>query len=720
MNTAADWKRLFAERVTLQSGASSMLQVRLSSRGLTDEQMVLLGRFLDELLPEPAADSEGESCWAQVELAENAIGDKGLIAVLDSLERKRVSCKCIKLYRNRICDDGGLRLARAVSRQVSAMEEIHLSHNMFSARTLVALCMALAKHDGYPMVGRNRLYIPCWVRMEYNQIARPNDVLEMLRRDAPMIICTADNREDCGPWRCIHASRDKAKVPKVHLFTIAAQARSRVNQEAPSDAVLREEIRKWGGNVLPPAGPAARAAPKTGPGASPKAGARPMGQKPVGGGGAWDSNGRTAASRFGDQSPSEAMSEKSPTGWNRGGMTPGGTSGGATPGGGPKTPGGSAIAGVDEGSKVSADIMQGLPPPGRKEVAKLPAADADASPHISNGGGQDSTPLPDEVQPKQLESSRVSVVLDTAGKRRIHPKQLEVEGMSGQFVCPLCSFVMSRPVITSCSHLFCDSCFRDWVATEVSKFKATAAPNAPVPLIPCPAKSCVEQLRKQDIQSLDKADTTKVGAVQLLQRLRNNLRVKCVHHVDNFQYAFGKDAERASREIGKTCNWIGDLAAYEDHMKKGCPIEQHVLSAAQSGDAPASALATAASEPAAASASPTPAAASAAAAQAGEQAAATARTQATGGNGATADADSAKAEVNSNEGEVRVVRHEYAPRETDKAQIALKANELVRIFEVTDSGWAAGVRLCKQTLQEVGDAGWFPAGYLYPSGYVAS
>jgi len=71
------------------------------------------------------------------------------------------------------------------------------------------------------------------------------------------------------------------------------------------------------------------------------------------------------------------------------------------------------------------------------------------------------------------------------------------------------------------------------------------------------------------------------------------------------------------------------------------------------------------------------------------------------------------------QGEVRVARYDYNPRD-DKAQIVLKANDFVRIFEVTESGWAAGVRLCKETMQEVGDAGWFPAGYLFPPDHVAA
>jgi len=66
----------------------------------------------------------------------------------------------------------------------------------------------------------------------------------------------------------------------------------------------------------------------------------------------------------------------------------------------------------------------------------------------------------------------------------------------------------------------------------------------------------------------------------------------------------------------------------------------------------------------------------------------------------------------------RLVRCDYAPGETDRAQIPLKQNDLVRIFEVTQSGWAAGVRLCRKTGQEVGMAGWFPATYLYPRDHL--
>jgi len=60
----------------------------------------------------------------------------------------------------------------------------------------------------------------------------------------------------------------------------------------------------------------------------------------------------------------------------------------------------------------------------------------------------------------------------------------------------------------------------------------------------------------------------------------------------------------------------------------------------------------------------------------------------------------------------RYVRYSYLPTEADVAQIALKANDLMHIIEVTESGWAAGFRVCQKTLAGVGEVGWFPAGYL--------
>lgn len=349
-------------------------------------------------------------------------------------------------------------------------------------------------------------------------------------------------------------------------------------------------------------------------------------------------------------------------------------------------------------------------------------------------------------------SNRASVVIDPHGRRRIVPKQLEAEEQSNQFVCPLCNYVIIRPVMTTCSHLFCDICFRNWVADQVNKQKKEMPEGNPVPLIPCPQPRCNAKLRKKDIMQMDKADSTssKVGAVQLLQRLRNNLVVRCVHHLDHFKHPFGRDAERVHRETGLTCKWVGDLMAYEEHVAKGCEIERYLGGsdgepkiADQASETRACSKGTSQADQnstAAAKAPPPPPKAGGpqcARAQAGAGKSSTAASRggdinsASVSNSGNATADAAQANVvqkanpqdstqtqtqqpATDQGEVRMARYDYNPRESDQAQIVLKSNDLVKIFEVTEFGWAAGVRLCKETMQEIGDAGWFPAGYLYP------
>lgn len=291
--------------------------------------------------------------------------------------------------------------------------------------------------------------------------------------------------------------------------------------------------------------------------------------------------------------------------------------------------------------------------------------------------------------PRVNAGPRPSVVLDGAGVRRIMPEQLAgAEAASSQFVCSLCHFVMVRPVITRCSHLFCDPCFKNWVSKEVSKMKKSATQT--VPTITCPQPDCKESLRKNDVILMEQADDGKTSAVQLLQRLRNNLSVRCVHHEDHDQYFFGKDSVRIRQEKGVSCSWTGDPISYEDHVRTKCPVEK-ILGGVQDSDA------------------------------APVIEGAETNAQQTLNEPEPEDLDRAlggPSSINSEQGEVRMVKYDYNPGGDDKAQIILRTNDLVRIFEIMPTGWASGVRLSRQ-LQEVGDPGWFPIAYLHPDEYTA-
>lgn len=773
---ATEMKKLFTERVSLAPGSPSWLQVRLSGRGLGDDQTVALAKFVDQLLGGATKAEPPAEVLANVELAENAIGSPGLVAVLDALEKHHVSCKCLKLYKNKIGDEGGVRLARMVANQTSVVEELHLSHNVLTQRSLVALCMAMGKNDGYPLLGRSRLYIPCWLRLEYNSIARPLEAVDILRREGEVPICLAENRDECGPWRCSCAGRTQRGIPKVHLFTIAVQSRSN-RPAAQEDTELREEMRRWGARAGPPA-PSVRipSAPRpagnspVGPGVASPA-TRPGGVTPKTGG-ATPGTGRGWGSPLGSAGPPPAWPAMAnvvqaevpaadtqredeaarPAAPAAKGDTPRAA---AANGKSPRVPAQAQAPAAEPPSVPPTRPPQAAPVPPTGPPARWPAPAAPACAGVGVGVGghpgegvaagaagksievnaaasparnrawetsgkkEDSGRVEDKPAPGDAASKgsarkaqeaatpptappssspvangaaasagRCSLLLDRTGKRRIAPSQLEgSEGSNGQFVCMLCNFVMVRPVMTTCCHLFCDTCFKDYVGEQVNKHKSKAA-GASVPLLQCPQKNCTTQLRKQDITSLDKAtaDPKAAGAAQLLQRLRNALRVRCVHHPDHYGSAFGKEAEGLSRTRRVTCEWVGELSQYDSHLCKYCGVEPllgHKAEAASAEPAP-NGVGAAPKAPAAAAAPKRP-------------------------------------EVPVGEtGEVRVARYDYIPQDTDRAQIALKANDLVRVFEVTESGWAAGVLLSKRTQEEVGAAGWFPAAYLSPSGHAAA
>eukprot|EP00928_Gymnodinium_smaydae_P080290 TRINITY_DN6400_c3_g1_i1.p1 TRINITY_DN6400_c3_g1~~TRINITY_DN6400_c3_g1_i1.p1 ORF type:complete len:823 (-),score=174.34 TRINITY_DN6400_c3_g1_i1:319-2787(-) len=818
---AGELKKLFADRC---SYSSSWLQVKLSGKGLGDDQMVALGRFLTELLRGAAAGTAGgkaepprEIC-ANLELAENSIGSAGLVAVLDSLQRCNVSCKCLKLYKNKIGDDGGVRLARMIASQASVVEELHLSHNLLTQRSLVALCMTMGKHDGYPALGRNRLYIPCWLRMEYNNISRPLEVVQALKRDGEVSICLAEDRDQCGPWRCIHAGRTQQGVPKVHLFTIHVQ--SRTHRPSPQDDVeLREELRRWGvrGGPPPPSvrpavarapgapgalpGPAVRPAAKAAPGSAPTPTSTGRGWgAPAGGAAVWPAAGEEAeveatpepkpaaeaveadeSEKDAHPAATEQKGENGCSAANSSPAAPGDKPAAARPGGYPAEPCGTpevntAASPVRHRAwdvPLKKDVVEAAAAPAGAAKAGAPAGKAAASNGVSapkaasagasvNGAsaasakakGAPSTaepkgkapaptnppsvgaPAPSAAPPAVVagakaaaggaadaaapaggvDAQRSSKFLDRFGARRIAPQQLETN--DGHHDCVLCGFVMVKPVMTTCCHLFCEACFRHYVSEEVSKMKSKAG-GAAVPLIPCPKDGCSEQLRKQDITLLEKAQEAKVGAAALLLRLRNNLRVRCVHHSALVDCAFGQDANRIMRTRQIKCDWVGDLAAYDDHIAK-CPVERCLVPGAEPADSPSEAAA-----PATAAKAGTPAAATAKAKAEPPAAASPEKKPPSKAAAAPPGAEAGKAAARTDDaiaegGEVRVARFDYQPQEADKAQIALKANDLVRVFEVTSTGWAAGVRLSKKTKEEVGDAGWFPAAYLSPQGPAAA
>jgi len=262
--------------------------------------------------------------------------------------------------------------------------------------------------------------------------------------------------------------------------------------------------------------------------------------------------------------------------------------------------------------------------------------------------------------------------------RRVVREQLGAEG--DQFICPVCLFVLHKPVFTTCSHMLCETCLRDWVASKVQEAKArSGSATAKVELIPCPHAGCGVKLRKQDIAPLSSA---KDSAARLCERMHKKLQVRCVNHQDHFRLSIGDASQQVARTDGITCKWTGDLGDYDSHLKN-CSVQKH-LDSVDSDDA--------------------------------EDASSKYLEQDDGGKGTTGSTstrtpENLEAEVAATDADIRVAKHDYIPTSLTGEQISLKKGDLVQVLEVTDSGWAAGNLVNKKTMELIGDAGWFPIGY---------
>jgi len=198
--------------------------------------MLELAKYVDTALTS-ASDSDKEGMWVNLELDCNNMGDSGLIALIDVLRSHSVSIRRARLYNNSLTDHGGARLASALRQQDHAVEELHLSHNRFTARTLVALCLTIASE-------RQLSRVPCWIRLEHNRIAQPLKVLELLHNHAWISTCMAKNRSLCAPDRCVLCSGRREIIPRVHLFLLASQRHDADNWYV-EPAELRGEMLRW-------------------------------------------------------------------------------------------------------------------------------------------------------------------------------------------------------------------------------------------------------------------------------------------------------------------------------------------------------------------------------------------------------------------------------------------------------------------------------------------
>lgn len=228
------------------------LNMRLKSFALDSEAMKSLATYTGELLQR-----ESRILWAVVDLSDNQISDASLVALLDVFEKHGVVLKNLKLFKNWIGDEAGMRLAQYIEYQQEPVEQLHLSHNLFTGRTLISICLAIGYHrwGAYPYIGPNDENTPCWVRLENNNIIDAPKCLDLLQDQTDVWFCLADDRHGCGTRGCIKATASKYDGPAVHLFSILNQGRKQhgaavgpPETEQELTELIRDSIEKYGTN----------------------------------------------------------------------------------------------------------------------------------------------------------------------------------------------------------------------------------------------------------------------------------------------------------------------------------------------------------------------------------------------------------------------------------------------------------------------------------------
>lgn len=730
------------------------LSMKLGASGLNDEKMLDLANFTDELLKPEA---EGKPVWATVDLSDNAISSRGLAALLSVFERYEVQVKCLKLYKNQIGDDGGLCLVELIKKQREPLEELHLSHNLLTGHTMVSLCLAIHRNQwqSYPFRGKKQFFIPCWVRMEYNNIANPSMCMNLLRQEANMKICLAENRDLCGPWRCACQSKTKDKsAPSVHLFSIQVQSRMNRGGVSESEASLKELI--CSSRPRPAATPLKEASMQN-------CMARQL-QLPTP-----LRSGRTGISVWG--SPTKTISvcgiQKPAAGYpsipkepdmlqsNSGVSTAQTSTPSDTAEWSPVSCGHSEDSQVDvdfvdlNRIKVVIDLAQEPPILMRcckcessasagkawllgpcshvfcdecfcsfkafaneeqtftcpmslcgqqvrerqvklldaKDLQKLgkraKKAEAPCISSISNGICERPTAPENAAMAVSVTPSPSVNAVSNSDKPRhtIYPEQL-LAGSGDSFLCHLCSYIAPRPVITSCSHMFCQGCFDD----HVKQRTAVAQKSGQMTLcITCPNEGCKMELQKKDVTSLDADKGKQEGAAHvILRRLRSNMRVRCKHHPELYDEAFGQAAAQVQSVV--KCENICDLSEILDHYDQ-CPVEKYL----QTQCSPAINGALDPQHPIDK----------------------VNKEQDHGKNQVAIEenvqcSDRHQVSHKPNEQTYRCV-YDFEPSENN--QLSLRAGDLVIMYQTSDAGWAAGQKIDRQSMEPTGVAGWFPSGY---------
>lgn len=169
-------------------------------------------------------------------------------------------------------------------------------------------------------------------------------------------------------------------------------------------------------------------------------------------------------------------------------------------------------------------------------------------------GGQATRNFLMDILPTIPQNSARSLSLPKEDK--VGPEQLVVE--DDTMVCVVCTMLINEPVVTTCSHMYCYDCMKDWIqATERKREVAQLDDRKEIPVLKCP--TCDLELQKKGDINLLSEDSNGVHGVLL--RMYSDTFLYCIHHS-----SAGGDG---------TCSWQGKFKDYKKHITESCAGYQH-------------------------------------------------------------------------------------------------------------------------------------------------
>lgn len=121
--------------------------------------------------------------------------------------------------------------------------------------------------------------------------------------------------------------------------------------------------------------------------------------------------------------------------------------------------------------------------------------------------------------------------------------------MIGEFTCRVCMDIVGcGPMLTSCSHLFCGDCIKQWFTMNPGN-KTWAQRAQDGGSVPCPV--CKEPLNKEtDLHPVSKDGD---GSSRFLHNMLSGTRIMCAN------------SSNCSKS-GK-CDWVGEYGSYQEHIR---------------------------------------------------------------------------------------------------------------------------------------------------------